>query len=323
MRAHSCARRGKSWYPEVQKIDKNPMHYAFKIQQMLLNNTYDVSAYKEEYREENGKIRHLYKLPYYPDRIIQWAILNVIRYTLENKFISTTYSSIPHRGTLTCKNKVYNDIRHDICGTRYCLKLDIHHFYESINHDLLKSRYLEIFKDYDLLDLIFKIIDSVPEDTGVPIGNFLSQYSGNLFLSPLDHLCKEELKCKYYYRYMDDIVILREDKDLLRNDLSFIKNWCNENKLMVKPNYQIFPIEDRGIDYVGYIIFPEFVLLRKRIKDNLKNKYNMINNSKITDPDTIKGIYDSYNGFLMHCNAYDLSCKYLSPIKEMIENDIK
>lgn len=297
------------------------MYYAFEIQQMLLNDIYEVSPYKEEYREENGKIRHLYKLPYYPDRIIQWAILNVIRYTLESKFISTTYSSIPYKGTLKCKNKVYKDIRRDIEGTRYCLKLDIHHFYESINHDLLKSRYLEIFKDYDLLNLIFKIIDSVPEDDGIPIGNFLSQYSGNLFLSPLDHLCKEELKCKYYYRYMDDIVILSNSKEFLRNCFDCIQDWCSENKLAIKPNYQIFPIEDRGIDYVGYRIFPEFVLLRKRIKNNLKNKHELILNKVINDKDTIHGIYDSYDGILSHCDGHDLSEKYLKPIKELINND--
>lgn len=165
------------------------------------------------------------------------------------------------------------------------------------------------------------IIDSVPEGAGIPIGNFLSQYSGNLFLSPLDHMCKEQLHCLYYYRYMDDIVILSDSKEFLHHCFDCIQEWCNENKLQIKPNYQIFPVADRGIDFVGYRIFPEFVLLRKRIAQHLKYKHRLIMDGVIKDPRTIKGIYDSYYGFLIHCDAYDLGKKYLKPIKELIDND--
>ena len=86
--------------------------------------------------------------------------------------------------------------------------MDITKYYPSIRHDLLKEKYRKLFKDADLLWLIDEIVDSTDEDIGVPIGNYMSQWSGNFFLSDFDHWCKEKKKLKYYYRYMDDVVIL-------------------------------------------------------------------------------------------------------------------
>lgn len=87
---------------------------------------------------------------------------------------------------------------------------------------------------------------------GVPIGNYLSQFFANLYLTYFDHWVKEELKCKYYFRYADDIVILGNDKNYLRNVLVSIKLYLKQVlNLELKPNYQIFPVESRGIDFVG------------------------------------------------------------------------
>lgn len=85
---------------------------------------------------------------------------------------------------------------------------------------------------------------------GVPIGNYLSQYFANLYLSELDHLCKEELKCKFYYRYADDIVILSHDKDFLHKVLIYIKLYVHTIGLKVKDNYQIYPVDSRGINFI-------------------------------------------------------------------------
>ena len=102
---------------------------------------------------------------------------------------------------------------------------------------------------------------------GVPIGNYLSQFFANLYLTYFDHWVKEELKCKYYFRYADDIVILGNDKNYLRNVLVSIKLYLKQVlNLELKPNYQIFPVESRGIDFVGYKFYHTHVLLRKSIK---------------------------------------------------------
>lgn len=314
--AHRNASKGKSNYVEVIEVNKDPETYLKKIREMLINKTYVVSKYKEDTRNENGKERHIYKLPYFPDRIIQWAILQIIGPLLEKQFIHTTYSSIRGRGPTKCLNQIKHDMKNDYYGTQFCFKFDIHHYYASIDHDLLKGRYSKLFKDYDLLWLIFLIIDSVPPDEGVPIGNFLSQYSGNLFLSPLDHFCKEILHCKYYYRYMDDIVILADSKEWLHYVKDEIFKWVDENKLTIKPNYQIFPVAARGIDFIGYMMFHDHVLLRKRIKMNMRKKVKKIKEGTITSVTTIRSIIASYKGFMSHCNAYGLYTYYLLPLEE-------
>jgi hypothetical protein len=137
--------------------------------------------------------------------------------------------------------------------------MDITKFYPSIDHNILKSIISRKIKDTKVLEILYEIIDSVNGingvyGKGVPIGNYLSQYFANLYLTGFDHWCKEELKCRYYYRYADDIVILGESKAHLRNVLVAIKLYLKHVlKLGVKGNYQIFPVESRGIDFVGYV----------------------------------------------------------------------
>lgn len=101
---------------------------------------------------------------------------------------------------------------------------------------------------------------------GVPIGNYLSQYFANLYLSELDHLCKEELKCKFYYRYADDIVILSHDKDFLHKVLIYIKLYVHTIGLKVKDNYQIYPVDSRGINFVGYVFYHTHTLNGKYVR---------------------------------------------------------
>ena len=132
----------------------------------------------------------------------------------------------------------------------YCLKLDVRKFYPSINHYVLKKMLRRKFKDADLLWLLDEIIDSAP---GLPIGNYLSQYFANFYLAYFDHWIKEEKRVKYYFRYADDMVILSDDKSYLHDLLKEIGKYFNEElKLEIKSNYQIFPVDSRSIDFVGY-----------------------------------------------------------------------
>lgn len=132
------------------------------------------------------------------------------------QFISTTYSCIKGRGIHKC----LKDLKCALCKhpneTTYCLKFDIKKFYPSINHRILKRIIRRKIKDKTLLKILDEIIDSA---NGVPIGNYLSQYFANLYLTPFDRYCKSTLKCKFYYRYADDIVILSNDKQWLHGIL--------------------------------------------------------------------------------------------------------
>ena len=272
MLAHKKARRDKSHYIEVQMVDKDPRKYAEEIQKMLIDGTYEVGEYKRSIIIDGGKERELMKLPYYPDRIIQWAIMLQIEDIFLNKFIDQTCASIPKRGIHRAWQFMQKYLK-DKEGTKYCLKLDVKKFYPSIDKDILKKMLTDTFKDDKLLELLYKIIDSYPEEKGVPIGSYLSQYFGNFYLHGLDHYIKERLGVKYYIRYMDDMAILGEDKDRLRFVMYQIQDYLNYYlRLELKGNYQIFPTRVRGVDFVGYRFFGDYTLLRKSICKNFKKK---------------------------------------------------
>ena len=213
--AHKHARKDKLYYREVKMIDKNPDFYLKQIQEMLINETYEVSPYTVSIINDKGKDRELRKLPYYPDRIIQWAIMLQIEKIFMDVFISSTCASLAGRGIHTASKKIRRYLKEDPEGTRYCYKIDVKHFYPSINHAMLKKLLRKKFKDTKLLRLLDKIIDSSGGEVGIPIGSYLSQYLANFYLAYFDHWIKEELGVKYYVRYMDDIVILHNSKEYL------------------------------------------------------------------------------------------------------------
>ena len=126
------------------------------------------------------------------------------------------------------------------------------------------------FKDKDLLWLLYEVIDSFP--IGLPLGNFPSQYLANFYLSGFCHWIKEIKKVKDILVYMDDMVILGDNKEELWKLFYEIKGYMKVNlKLEIKSNYRIFPISE-GVDFVGYRHFTTHTLLRKRIKQKMKSK---------------------------------------------------
>jgi hypothetical protein len=305
--AHINARKGKLKYTDVKMVDSDVDKYLLKIHNMLKNKTYEVSEYKVFNRFDGKKEREIFVLPYYPDRIIQWAILQIVGDIWINSFIEQTYSSIKNRGIHQCLKHIKRDIYNN--ELKYCLKLDIRKFYPSIDNEILKKILRNKIKDKDLLELLDKVIDSAK---GVPIGNYLSQFFGNLYLNKFDHWMKENNKCKFYYRYCDDIVILSDDKRelhiLLYNTKKYLKTNLN---LEVKNNHSVFPIDKRGIDFLGYRIFKNYILVRKSIVKNMKNKM-----AKLSKFNTLtkneKSVVSSYYGWCKYADSYRLKEKYIN-----------
>ena len=329
--AHKNARKGKGWYKEVKMVDSDAEHYLKMLQEMLIKKTYKTSEYETFLKNDGSKQREIYKLPYFPDRICQWAIMQVIEPILMNNFTKDTYSAIPGRGIHLAKKRLTAAIQNDVPGTQYTLKLDVRKYYPSINHDVLKSKYRRLFKDDDLLWLLDEIIDSTPDGSGIPIGNYLSQYSGNFYLSAFDHWIKEVKKVKYYFRYMDDIVILGNTKEELHQMKRDIEEYFRtELKLTIKDNWQVFPTFIRGIDYVGYRIFLDYSLLRKSTCKNFKRKMRGINKKCLAGYEMTYSEWcsiNSYKGWLLWCDSYRLTEKYITPIQsfadDYYENKVK
>ena len=318
--AHKSARKGKTFYREVKMVDEDPDKYLSILQKSLQDGTFRTSEYTIFEREEGHKKRLIYKLPYYPDRIAQWAILRVIEPMLIKNFTKDTYSAIPGRGTHLALKRLKKQLRDDPRGTAYCLKLDMRKYYQSIPHDKLKQAYIRIFKDKRLLNAIDEIIDSTPGEIGIPIGNYISQYSGNLYLSRLDHWLKEEKQVKYYFRYMDDIVILHSSKEYLHQLFREIEDFAhNKLELTIKDTWQVFPTNIRGIDFLGFRVFKDYVLLRKSTAKNLKRKMRSVSKKlasggRISFPEWCS--FNSYKGWLKYCDSHRLYHKYMAPLEE-------
>ena len=340
-KAHKNARKGKGWYAEVKEVDRDLNGYLKQLQEMFKNHTYKTSEYKSFIKNENGKEREIFKLPYFPDRIAQWAILQVIEPYIMRNLVDHTYSAIPKRGIHKALHDVQDAMRTDLEGCQYCLKLDVRKYYPSINHAILKQKFRRIFKDPELLWILDEIIDSISTahienlqdiwlldedidpETGVPIGNYLSQFCGNFYLSSFDHWLKEDKKVKHCFRYMDDITIFGRTKDELHSLRAEIDVYFrSELKLMLKQNWQVFPTYVRGLDFVGYRIFPNFTLLRKTTCVNFKNKMLTIH-EKVKDGQLMNYSdwcsVNSYKGWLKHCDSFRLQEKYIAPIQGAVD----
>ncbi|WP_268905695.1 RNA-directed DNA polymerase, partial [Clostridium sp. HV4-5-A1G] len=139
-----------------------------------------------------------------------------------NSLISQTYASLPNRG-IHLALKTLREYLKNKKNTKYCLKIDIHHFYPSINREVLKKQLSTKFKDKDVLWLMNTIIDSMEGNKGIAIGSLASQYFGNFYLSKFDHWLKEKKKQKYILRYCDDVVVLSSSKEELYQLLDEIK----------------------------------------------------------------------------------------------------
>jgi len=319
--AHKKAKRDKSFYREVKMVNANEEYYLLQIQNMLIWKTYSIksSDYTVFEKIDKGKEREIFKLDYFPHRIIQHALMNVVEDIFLKSFIDNTFASIPNRGIHLCLKRLNNAIKSDKESTIYCLKMDVKKFYPSINQTVLKQLLRKKFKDEDILWLMDIIIDSMQGEKGIAIGSLFSQWAGNYYLTYFDHWLKEEKKIKYYYRYCDDLVILHHDKEFLHQIKEDIQEHLRINlDLELKGNWQVFPTRVRGIDFVGYRHFDYYILLRKSTSKNMKKKLRKIykrsrKGYKLTYSEWCS--INSYKGWLKWCNGYNLYLKYIKPLE--------
>ncbi len=297
--ADAIARKGKSEQYGVQIHDKSKEENIASLHAMLRDKTYTTSPYTT-FTIYEPKEREIFRLPYFPDRIVHHAVMIIMEPIFVSSFTSDTYSCIKGRGIHAAANAVKEALK-DVAGTQYCLKLDIRKFYPSVDHDILKQLLRRKIKDRDLLWLLDNIIDSAE---GLPIGNYLSQYFANFYLSYFDHWIKQEKNVKYYFRYADDLVILSDNKPYLHQLLHDIRKYLQRHlKLTLKGNYKVFPVASHGIDFVGYVFRHTHILLRKSIKQNFARMIARRKN---------RASIASYYGWAKHCNSVHLLKKLLN-----------
>lgn len=307
--ADSKARQGKEHTYGVRLFDKDREGNLYKLHCMLRDKTFRTSRY-DVFVIHEPKERVIYRLPYYPDRIVHHAIMNVMEKIWCSVFTGNTYSCIKGRGIDGCAKRVRKIIRSfDIDKPLYCLKIDIRKFYPSIDHDVMKMIVRKKIKDEDLLWLLDEIIDSAE---GLPIGNYISQYLANLYLAYLMHYVNEDMKV-LSTEYADDIPFFSSSKEVLHDVLNKIRVKIEDDlKLKIKDNWQIFPIamnrydkSGRALDYVGYKFYRGQILMRKSIKQNFCREYRKQVKKGVTGK-RLKMRVSAWLGWAKHSNSRHL-----------------
>ena len=261
MLAFKEARKNKSRYREVKAFEQDLAGNLARLRQQLRAGAWRVYGYRRFQRFDGNKFRIIDWDPFFPDNIVQHAIQQTAGQVLLRAGISDTYAGVKGRGVHRAMKRMRKFLSEYLdMEPIYVLKLDIRKFYQSIDTGLLKAKIRRKIKDRRVLALYDELIDSHPD--GLPIGNYLSQSLANFYLADFDHWVKDQ-GFRHYARYCDDIVVLDTSKDRLRDLLAAIRTRLVRERLDLKPNAQIFPIERFGIDYVGYIFRRHRMLLRR------------------------------------------------------------
>ncbi|MDO5391045.1 MAG: reverse transcriptase domain-containing protein [Eubacteriales bacterium] len=280
------ASKKKRRQKNVRRILDNIDYYAHQIQMMLQNMTYHPSKYVTKLINDGirQKKRNIAKPRFYPDQCIHHALIQGIEPVLMKGMYHYCCGSVKGRGDKRIRKAVKKWLKRNPKKSKYVLKMDVHHFYESIDHDELKKVLAKKIKDKRVLWLCGVIIDSCPK--GIPIGNYTSQWFCNLFLEDLDHKIKAFLGKDYIYvRYIDDMVIIGPNKRKLHQARKMIEEELQGKKLQMKGNYQVFrlrrsPFEKhkgRPLDFLGCKFHKDETLtIRKSILKRIKRKARRI-----------------------------------------------
>lgn len=275
------------------------------LQREIADGTFTVTEYLERDIYEYGKHRRL-QIVAMERRIGCNAIMNVVDKHLHARYIRTSGASIKKRGTHDMMLQVSRVLKvlKDNPRIRYAYQYDIRHFYDNVDHQVAKDAFAHVFKDKILLKILGSLIDML--ETGISFGLRISQATGNLILSiHLDHHLKDEMGVKHFFRYCDDGLVLAETKAELWLIRDAIHEMLEAIGLEIKPNERVFPVSE-GIDFVGYKIYPDHVLLRKRIKKKFAAKIKKIKSRKRRHE-----LIASFYGMTKHADCANLNNKLI------------
>lgn len=251
-----------------------------ELSERIASGTFHVTEKDIEEKDiiEAGKLRHIQFFKKLKNSIAVHAIMSVVDKHLKKRFIRTTSASIKNRGMHDLMKYIRRDMQKDPEGTRFCYKFDISKFYESVNQDFVMYSVHRVFKDKKLIAMLDNFVRIIPQ--GISIGLRSSQGLGNLLLSVyLDHYLKDRYGVRHFYRYCDDGVVLGKSKAELWEIRDAVHEQLEQIDLKVKANERMFPV-DEGIDFLGYVIYPDHVLLRKRIKQKFARKMHEVKSKK-------------------------------------------
>lgn len=312
--AHERASKGKKSYKEVMLFELDLESNLVNILNDLKNEKYKFGKYREFIIFEPKK-RLIKSLPY-RDRIVhQWYIEEFIKPFYSKVFIKDTYACLENKGTHKAVETLQNYMKRMSSKNKdfYVLKCDIKKYFYSIDKNILMGILKRRIKCKKVLNFTWNILDD-GSDIGIPIGNYTSQYFANIYLNEFDHYIKEKLKVKYYVRYMDDFIMLVDDKNSAKEIFNLVRKYLEENLHLELNSKCKFYKGCKGINFCGYVIFQNYILLRKRFKNKFKKNIKMWKKLKSKNKLNASKALLSYNSFkahASHCNSYNFLKKVL------------
>lgn len=310
MKAHLKCEQGKKGRVNVIKFNLKKEEYVEWLYEEIKSKRYKHGGYTKFYVTE-PKLRQI-QASSYKDRVVhRWCYTHFLEKTFIPQFIPNSYACIKGKGMHKAALDVQKGMKE--CkkkyGEYYILKMDIAKYFPSIDREVLMNIIKKKIKDKDVLWLLGEIIYYKGEEKGLPIGNLTSQILANVYYNEADQYIKHELKIRYYYRYMDDSVILLESKEELKEVKKKIEKFIDEKlKLKFNTKTNIFKSK-QGVNFCGYKINEYRMKIRdkgkRKIKKQVKYLKNQIKNGKMDSKEAKKHLCGHF-GYMKYANVYNL-----------------
>lgn len=329
--AWAKAQRGRRYKPAVLAFESSLEENLLLILADLESGAYRTGAYRRFFVFEPKK-REIARLRDFRDRVVQHAIVAALNPIYERMFIADSFACRKDKGTHAGANRSQQMLRavrreHDAA---FALKCDISKYFDNIHHDILLRIIARKVSDKRMLNLISDILSSYSEGKGIPLGNLTSQLFANIYLNELDQHVKRELKETHYIRYMDDFVILSNDKVHLHELRGHLESWLRHHlRLELNAKTAVFPVSaknGRPLDFLGYRILPNRRMLRRgsitRMRQKIKILHQQYANHEI-DFTQIKQAMSSHIAHANHADSHGILLSVLrQPFKRIVINEV-
>lgn len=314
-RAYEAAAKGRTWKDSVCKYLANALECTLYLQGQLRMGTYKLGAYRHHTVWE-PKPRDAMSLPF-KDKVVQHSLVdNILMPVFSRHFIKDNYASQKGKGPDLARERLeyflHSHYRQRGSNEGWILVCDVSKYFYAIDHEILRSQVARLIDDDRIMDLLNMIIDST-DDPGIPIGNQTSQAFALLYLSDMDHFIKERLRIKYYLRYMDDFVLIHEDKEYLKYCLTEIERVIGEHRLRLNGKTQICPMA-QGVDIMGFHFYltesgKVVRKLRHRSKSKMRrklHKYKRLYQAGRISKERIDASFGAWQSHAAHGQTYHL-----------------
>lgn len=347
--AYMRCRKGKRDTHNALRFELNLIENICNLETALNSRAYTPLA-SVCFLTTSPKLREVFAADF-RDRVVHHLITPVLEQLFEPQFIYDSYSCGVGKGIHHAQKRALHFAR----GSKYYLQLDIRNFFYSIDKNLLFGMLNKtLVRNYhkvketsielnEMLWIVHKIIFhdvtekvivrgdkarmrllpahktlfGVPKNKGLPIGNLTSQFFANVYMNPFDNYCKRVLKCKRYLRYVDDFVIFENSIERLQEVNKAIEKYLNEHLCLQLRDQSVLKPVHEGLDFLGYIIRPHYVLTRNRVVKNFKYKKakylqsyeNQKGKMGLEEIKRFLSVQASFAGHIGHANSYNLKNK--------------